>query len=150
MGASRARRSHERSDGAHDGRARGARAAPERITDRPEGARNPEKSGGLLREAEPMRFTFVAAKRAEHTVSILCRCLCVTRSGFYAWCRRPASAHAETDTRLRVKVLTFFEASRRRYGSPRIARDLRDDGERVSRKRVVRLMQEEQLVARPR
>jgi putative transposase len=97
-----------------------------------------------------MRFTFVAAKRAEHTVSILCRCLCVTRSGFYAWCRRPASAHAETDTRLRVKVRTFFEASRRRYGSPRIARDLRDDGERVSRKRVVRLMQEEQLVARPR
>ncbi len=97
-----------------------------------------------------MKFTFIAAKKAEHTVSILCRCLCVTRSGFYAWCRRPASAHAVTDRRLRVKVRTFFEASRRRYGSPRIARDLRDDGERVSRKRVVRLMQEEQLHARVR
>lgn len=33
-----------------------------------------------------MRFTFIAAKRAEHTVTILCRCLRVTRSGFYACC----------------------------------------------------------------
>jgi putative transposase len=74
----------------------------------------------------------------------------VTRSGFYAWCERPPSAHAATDARLRVKVRTFFEASRRRYGSPRILRDLDDDGESVSRKRVVRLMQEEGLVARAR
>ena len=44
-----------------------------RITACPGGARNPEKSGGLLREAEPMRFIFIAAKKAEHTVSILCR-----------------------------------------------------------------------------
>ena len=36
-----------------------------------------------------MRFTFIAAKKAEHTVTILCRCLCVTRSGFYAWQARP-------------------------------------------------------------
>ena len=31
-----------------------------------------------------MRFTFIAAKKAEHPVTILCRCLRVTRSGFYA------------------------------------------------------------------
>ena len=74
----------------------------------------------------------------------------VTRSGFYAWCGRGPSAHAQRDGQLRVKVRTFFEASRRRYGSPRIIRDLHDDGERVSRKRVVRLMQEEGLVARKR
>ena len=36
-----------------------------------------------------MRFTFIAAKKAEHTVTILCRCLCVTRRGFYAWQARP-------------------------------------------------------------
>jgi transposase InsO family protein len=74
----------------------------------------------------------------------------VTRSGFYAWCTRPTSGHAQRDARLRVQVRTFFEASRRRYGSPRILRDLDDAGERVSRKRVVRLMQEEGLVARKR
>jgi len=74
----------------------------------------------------------------------------VTRSGFYAWCVRPPSAHAHTDTRLQAQVRAYFEASRRRYGSPRIHRDLDDAGERVSRKRVVRLMQEAGLVARAR
>ncbi len=43
-----------------------------------------------------------------------------------------------------------FEASRHRYGSPRIHRDLREQGDRVSRKRVVRLMREEGLQARAR
>ena len=80
----------------------------------------------------------------------LCQVLRVTRGGFYAWCARGPSAHAQRDGQLRVKVRTFFEASRHRYGSPRIIRDLQDDGERISRKRVVRLMQEEGLVARKR
>jgi transposase InsO family protein len=74
----------------------------------------------------------------------------VTRAGFYAWQRRPESAHAQTDRRLRVVVRAAFERRRRRYGSPRIHRDLRDEDVRVSRKRVVRLMREEGLQARPR
>ena len=97
-----------------------------------------------------MRFTFIAAQRAEHTVTILCRCLEVTRTGFYAWCRRPTSAHRQADARLRVKVRAFFEASRGTYGSPRIWKDLVEAGHRISRKRVVRLMQEEGLQGRAR
>ena len=97
-----------------------------------------------------MRFRFIGAEKAEHAVTRLCRCLAVTRSGFYAWQRRPESPHAQADRRVRVAVRAAFERSRRRYGSPRIHRDLREDDLRVSRKRVVRLMQEEGLQARPR
>ena len=97
-----------------------------------------------------MRFTFIAAKKAEHTVTILCRCLCVTRSGFYAWQARPESLHARNDRRLKVLVHTSFAESRRNYGSPRVHDDLIDWQEHVSRKRVVRLMQEEGLKARVR
>ena len=97
-----------------------------------------------------MRFTFIAAKKAEHTVTILCRCLCVTRSGFYAWQARPESLHARDDRRLKVLVHTSFAESRRNDGSPRVHDDLIDWQERVSRKRVVRLMQEEGLKARVR
>lgn len=92
----------------------------------------------------------IAAEKAHHTISLLCRCLRVTRSGYYAWRRRPESAHAAQDRRLRVLVRTSFEESRHRYGSPRIHRDLLEQEMRVSRKRVVRLMQEEGLQARPR
>lgn len=95
-----------------------------------------------------MRFRFIAAEKASHTVALLCRCLRVTRSGFYAWARRKPSARTQRDGQLRVKVRAFHAGSHGRYGSPRIWKDLVEDGEAVSRKRVVRLMQEEGLRGR--
>src|SRR5215210_916127 len=97
-----------------------------------------------------MKFAFIAARKAEHTVSILCRCLDVARSGFYAWCRRPESTRAREDRRLKVLVRSSFEERKHRYGSPRIHEDLIEQQEQVSRKRVIRLMQEDGLVARAR
>jgi putative transposase len=97
-----------------------------------------------------MRFRFIAVEKVQHTVTILCRCLQVTTSGFYAWSRRPESAHARDDRRLKVLVRASFEESKQRYGSPRVHEDLIELDEHVSRKRVVRLMQEDGLVARQR
>ena len=76
--------------------------------------------------------------------------MAVTRSGFYAWQRRPESAHARRDRQLRVLVRASHEASRRTYGSPRVWEDLAESGHAVSRKRIVRLMREDGLVARAR
>jgi putative transposase len=90
-----------------------------------------------------MRFAFIAAKRAEHRVTILCRCMRVTRSGFYAWLRRGLSARAQRDLVLRTKLRAFHAASHNRYGRPRLWKDLKEDGETVSEKRVRRLMREE-------
>ena len=89
-----------------------------------------------------MRFRFVEAEKAHYPIRLLCRCLAVSRSGYYAWRRRAPSARAQKDARLRVEVAASHSASRRTYGSPRILRDLREDGHRVSRKRVARLMRE--------
>lgn len=97
-----------------------------------------------------MRFRFIAAEKAHHSLSLLCRCLRVTRSGFYAWRKRPESTRAQRDRRLKVLIRASFAASKGRYGSPRIQEDLSQQGERVSRKRVVRLMQEQKLKARVR
>jgi putative transposase len=92
-----------------------------------------------------MRFAFIAAKRAEHRVTILCRCMRVARSGFYAWLRRGLSARAQRDLVLRTKLRAFHAASHNRYGRPRLWKDLKEDGETVSEKRVRRLMREEGL-----
>ena len=89
-------------------------------------------------------------ERAWHTVTILCRCLAVTPSGFYAWRRRPESARAREDRRLKVLVHTSFTGGRGYYGSPRVQDDLIEWKERVSRKRIIRLMQEDGLKARVR
>jgi transposase InsO family protein len=74
----------------------------------------------------------------------------ISRSGYYASIDRPDSAHDQQDRQLRVLVRESFEASRQRYGSPRVWEDLREQEIHVSRKRVVRLMQEEGLRARAR
>ena len=80
----------------------------------------------------------------------MCQVLDVAPSGYYAWCRRSESAHAQRDRQLRVLVRASFAASKQRYGSPRIHEDLIEQKERVSRKRVIRLMQEDGLKARAR
>ena len=95
-----------------------------------------------------MRFAFIAAKRAEHRVTILCRCMRVTRSGFYAWVRRGPSPRAQRDRVLRTKLRAFHAASGDRYGRPRLWKDLREDGEAVGEKRVRRLMRDEQIHGR--
>ena len=80
----------------------------------------------------------------------MCQVLGMSTSGYYAWCRRSESAHAQRDRQLRVLVRASFAASKQRYGSPRIHEDLIEQHEMVSRKRVIRLMQEDGLVARAR
>lgn len=97
-----------------------------------------------------MRFALVQAEKAQHPVAKLCRSLDVSRSGFYAWRDRPRSEHAKKDERLRVLVREAHERSRRTYGSPRVHAELAANGEHISKKRVVRLMQQLQLVARVR
>ena len=92
----------------------------------------------------------ILTKKAFFPVRTLCRVLDVSPSGFYAWCRRPESARARDDRRLKVLVRASFEQSTHRYGSPRIHEDLVEQHERVSRKRVIRLMQEDGLKARAR
>jgi putative transposase len=89
-------------------------------------------------------------EKAHHTVTILCRCLEVTPSGFYAWRTRPESTRAREDRRLKVLVHTSFKEGRGYYGSPRIYDDFVEWQEPVSRKRIIRLMQEDGLKARVR
>jgi putative transposase len=97
-----------------------------------------------------VKFAWIAAEKASFPVSAMCRALNVSPSGFHAWCRRPASARTKRDRELRVFIRASFERSKHRYGSPRILADLLAEGLRVSRKRVIRLMQEERLRARSR
>ena len=97
-----------------------------------------------------MKFAWIQTEKASYPLTKLCRWLGVTPSGFYAWRQRPASTHAREDRRLKVLVQASFAESKQRYGSPRIHADLIEQDEQVSRKRVIRLMQEDGVKARTR
>ena len=97
-----------------------------------------------------MKFAIVEAEKAEHPIASSCALLGVSRSGYYAWRDRPPSTHEREDERLRVLVREAHVRSRKTYGSPRVHVELVESGVRTSKKRVARLMQEQQLVARQR
>jgi transposase InsO family protein len=97
-----------------------------------------------------VKFAWIAAEKADWTIAECCRALRVSLSGFYAWQTRPESARAARDQQLRVAIRASHEASHRRYGRPRVWKDLHEAGEHVSEKRVGRLMREEGLQGRVR
>ena len=97
-----------------------------------------------------MKFAWIQSEKASYPLTKLCRWLGVTPSGFYAWRQRPESTHEREDRRLKVLVQASFAESKQRYGSPRIHEDLIEQDEQVSRKPVIRLMQEGGLKARTR
>ena len=86
-------------------------------------------------------FRFIAAKKTEHSIQIMCRVLEVSRSGYHAWATRPPSARAVADETLTGRIAVIHKQSGETYGSPRVHAELRlGDGRRVGRKRVERLM----------
>ncbi len=95
-----------------------------------------------------MRFAFIDTEKAQWPVEVLCDVLGVSRSGYYAWRCRPEAARTTQDAALVVEIKAAHEAGRGNYGSPRVHRELRGKGLRVSRKRVERIMREQGIVAR--
>jgi len=94
-----------------------------------------------------VKFAFIAAKKAVYPVEVLCSVLEVSRSGYYAWCKRPPPPRAVADAQLAAEIAGVHQRSRRTYGSPRVHADLRAKGLRVSRKRVERVMRENGIAA---
>ena len=72
-----------------------------------------------------MRFSFIATEKAWYPVALLCRVLQVSRSGYYAWRKRPAAERRRQDQRLALEVAAIHAESRGRYGSPRVHAELR-------------------------
>ena len=99
------------------------------------------------------RCAFIQAHRGEHPIRRLCQVLGVSRAGYYAWHARQHQGpgpRATADGALAATIQRVHRASQARYGSPRIHAELRAAGVRCSRKRVARLMREQQLAGKRR
>ena len=92
-----------------------------------------------------MKFDFIEAEKARHSVPKLCRMLRVSKSGYYASRTRQPSQRALEDARLGTLVVRAHRLGRGSYGSPRVVDELREQGERVGRRRIARLMKERGL-----
>jgi putative transposase len=90
-------------------------------------------------------FRFIAAQKANYSISLMCRMLDVSCSGFHAWQRRAPSDRALADAWLVEQVARVHRQSRGTYGARRVHASLRQQGIRVGRKRVERLMRAQRL-----
>jgi putative transposase len=71
-------------------------------------------------------FRFIAAEKTSYPISLMCRTLGVSRSGFHAWEQRPPSGRARVDEALTGRIREMYGRSRDSYGARRIHLDLRD------------------------
>lgn len=95
-----------------------------------------------------MKFAFIAAREVAFPVSSMCRVLGVTKSGYYAWLKRPQPERVKRDAQLTATVAAVHQRSRGTYGSPRVHRELKARGLQVSKKRVERLMRKSGIQGR--
>jgi len=95
-----------------------------------------------------MRFAFIAEKVDVFSIRAMCRVLGVSPSGYYAWRDRCKSGRECDDEVLGIEIEAVHQQSRGTYGSPRITRELREQGRRVSRKRVAKQMKKRGLRGR--
>ena len=92
-------------------------------------------------------YADAAAAVAAPTIGRMCRWLQVSRSGYYEWRNRPASATAQRRQLLKIKIKALFDASDGTYGYRRLHEELVRGGERVGLELVRELMRELGLVA---
>jgi putative transposase len=86
------------------------------------------------------RYGFIRAHATAYAITTMCRVLAVSKAGYYAWDKRAPSARTRTDAALLGVIRTVHAASRQTYGSPRVTRELRAQGQGHGGKRIARVM----------
>ena len=95
-------------------------------------------------------YPFIEAeKHGQGNVSRACALLKVSRAAYYVW-SAAGPAERREDEELLTAIKDAHKASRGTYGAPRITQALREQGRRVSRKRVARLMRQRGITGRAR
>jgi putative transposase len=82
----------------------------------------------------------IKANENRYAVGMMCRMMAVSRSGYYAWRRRPPSDRSQADQVLAIEVKRVFDDEKGRPGAPRIARRLKEEGVPAGRHRIARIM----------
>ena len=87
-----------------------------------------------------MKYAFIRDNQTHYPVLHLCEVLGVLPGSYYAWCKRPLSQRGQDNARLDVHIKAVFAEHKGRYGSPRLADELRDCGQPCGENRVAARM----------
>ena len=92
-----------------------------------------------------MRYATIQSQRRHYPIRMMCRLLDVSTSGFYAWLGRSQNRWQMRREALVPKIRKIHLEHRQAYGSPRIHRELQDQGESCCVHTVARIMRENKI-----
>ena len=97
-----------------------------------------------------MKYRLIEQERGSYPVFLMCKLLSVSRQGYYQWRSQSHQRAMRADEERTVvdKIRACHQASRHTYGSPRITKDLRENGLHINKKRVARLMKVHEIIAK--
>ena len=95
-----------------------------------------------------MKYEFIKEQHFSFRVRKTCRALKVSPSAYYAWVKEPSCPRRQENERLLLEIRAIHAQSRKVYGSPRVAFELKERGFPYGRHRVARLMRENQIFSK--
>ncbi len=95
-----------------------------------------------------MKYQFIEENRSIYPITRMCSILEVSENGYYNWRKRGKSQRKQDDEQLVSRIEDAYNENRGVYGSPRIHAELKAQGIRCGRKRIARLMREQNISAR--
>ena len=97
-----------------------------------------------------MRYDFIRQEKKAYPVTVLCKVMEVSRSGFYEYFHsfNKRSEDGPEEAALKARIGAIFKEHRSKYGSRRIVKQLKDEGHKIGRYKVRRIMRELGLKAK--
>jgi putative transposase len=95
-----------------------------------------------------VKFQFIHENRHIYPITRMCTVLEVSENGYYNWLKRGKSQRKRDDEQLVSRIEDAYQENRGVYGSPRIHAELKAQGIKCGRKRIARLMHEQNISAR--
>jgi putative transposase len=92
-----------------------------------------------------VKYAWISQHAKEFRISLMCKCLSVTRSSYYDWLKGPLSAHQQANLALSTQIKEVFKDGHQSYGTRRIKHGLAALGLSVSRRRIGKLMKKMNL-----
>ena len=88
-----------------------------------------------------IRYLYMEQNRPRYRIAKMAQWLQVSKSGYYAWRKRPQSLRGTENEALLKEIIQIHEASHGTYGSRKITREINRKSEKpVNHKRVERIM----------
>lgn len=95
-----------------------------------------------------MKYRFIKDNLRIYPLSLNCRILAVSRSGYYHWQKRRGIQRRLEEGKFLSMIRKHYKLSQGRYGLRRLTNAIRREGIRVNKKRVYRLMRKYGIFSR--